>query len=136
MSTWAAAGSPMPSWIASFTPRTASKSLPKTPCENHGPACPMPDSLISNHSAYVASLRCCPPSPDQLSIMTGMRNTKRPYQLDRVASSRNNWTSLKSCSRFFSINIICDPAPTTTIRFKGAFDRALKTPNASASVNT
>jgi hypothetical protein len=33
----------------------------------------MPDSLISNHSAYLASLRCCPPSPDQLSVMTGMR---------------------------------------------------------------
>jgi hypothetical protein len=36
----------------------------------------MPDSLISNHSAYVASLRCCPPSPDQLSVMTGMRRNR------------------------------------------------------------
>jgi hypothetical protein len=54
----------MPSWIASFTPRIESKSRPKTPCENRGPTCPMPDSLISNHSAYVASLRC-------LSAITG-----------------------------------------------------------------
>jgi len=34
----------------------------------------MPDSLISNHTAYVASLRGCPPSPDRLSALAGMRN--------------------------------------------------------------
>jgi hypothetical protein len=34
----------------------------------------MPDSLISNHSAYVASLRGCPPSPDRLSVLAGMRS--------------------------------------------------------------
>ena len=47
----------------------------------------MPDSLISNHSAYVASLRCCPPSPDQLSVMTGMRNCPRAYQAAPAADT-------------------------------------------------
>jgi hypothetical protein len=117
----------------------------------------MPANLISNsHRAgrgwtlasagrgFTRSLVCMTgigPTADEgvtgnQTFIRAKADTKRPYQLDRVASSRNNWTSLKSCSRFFSINIICDPAPTTTIRFKGAFDRALKTPNASASVNT
>src|SRR5271165_1923920 len=91
MSTWVAAASPMPSWIASFTPRIESKSLPKTQCENHDPTCPMPDSLVSNHSAYVASLRCCPPSPDQLSVMTGMRKilvAQRVEQIDDALIER------------------------------------------------
>jgi hypothetical protein len=34
----------------------------------------MPDSLISNHTAYVASLRGCPSCPDRLSVLAGMRN--------------------------------------------------------------
>jgi DHA2 family multidrug resistance protein len=33
----------------------------------------MPDSLISKPPACVASLRYCPPSPDQLSAITGIR---------------------------------------------------------------
>jgi hypothetical protein len=35
----------------------------------------MTDSLISNHTAYVASLRGCPSCPDRLSVLAGMRNT-------------------------------------------------------------
>jgi hypothetical protein len=34
----------------------------------------MPDSLISSHTAYVASLRGCPSCPDRLSALAGMRN--------------------------------------------------------------
>jgi hypothetical protein len=36
----------------------------------------MPDSLISKPPACVASLRYCPPSPDQLSAITGIRNSQ------------------------------------------------------------
>src|SRR5882762_2914766 len=36
----------------------------------------MPDSLISNHTAYVASFRGCPPSPDRLSVLAGMRRSR------------------------------------------------------------
>lgn len=36
----------------------------------------MPDTLISNYSAYVASLRCCPSCPDQLSALAGMRSQR------------------------------------------------------------
>lgn len=59
--------------IASFTTHIASTSHPKTRCESLVP-CPMADSLIFNSPAYVASLRSCPSSPDQLSGITGMRN--------------------------------------------------------------
>ena len=57
-------------------PRIGSRSLPKTPCEKTIQTCPMPDSLISNHPAYVASLRGCPSCPDQLSAMAGMRTNR------------------------------------------------------------
>jgi hypothetical protein len=36
----------------------------------------MPDSLLSNHTAYVASLRGCPSCPDRLSAIAGMRTSE------------------------------------------------------------
>ena len=36
----------------------------------------MPDSLISNHTAYVAPLRGCPSCPDRLSAIAGMRSIR------------------------------------------------------------
>ena len=38
----------------------------------------MPDSLLSNHTAYVASLRGCPSCPDRLSAIAGMRTYHLP----------------------------------------------------------
>ena len=50
----------------------------------------MPDSLISNHTAYVASFRGCPPSPDRLSVLAGMRiKTTAYFQATRIRPDRS-----------------------------------------------
>lgn len=74
----------------------------------------MPDSLISNHTAYVASLRGCPSCPDRLSVLAGMRNNcvnRAPPIVGHSAliellvpscyfedSNARNWPSRQSCS--------------------------------------
>ena len=61
----------MRSWTGSFITRIASSLPPGTQCEKTILTCRMPDSLIFNHPAYVASLRLsgfarinCPPCPE------------------------------------------------------------------------
>ena len=79
--------SPTPSWIGSCTPRIGSSSHRRTQCEKTVRTCPMTDSLISNHTAYVASLRCCPSCPDRLSALAGMRSVKSAPSRDARAQS-------------------------------------------------
>ncbi len=96
----AADGSPTPSSIASSTTRIASSSPPKTRCEKTAPICLMPDRLISSHTAYVASLRWCPPSPDRL-VRLG-RNAQKSWGVDFNLSSG-------PCKRRLAQLRRCDP---------------------------
>ncbi len=54
----------------------------------------MPDSLISNHTAYVASLRGCPSCPDRLSVLAGMR-TKCVQVLRHLNAALAAWVRWK-----------------------------------------
>jgi len=47
----------------------------------------MPDTLISNHTAYVASLRGCPSCPDRLSALAGMRTLAAQTELRHAVST-------------------------------------------------
>src|ERR1700730_16628758 len=95
----------MRSWIESFTPRIALSWHRGTQCEKTIRTCPMPDSLISNHTAYVASLRGCPSCPDRLSVLAGMR-TRATWPLYRA---RLHWVREVRSPRHRIQDIRSDP---------------------------
>src|SRR5271166_1133626 len=54
----------------------------------------MPDSLISNHRAYVTSLRGCPSCSDRLSVMAGMRSARSAIlAAQNRVDNTNGWLS-------------------------------------------